>query len=206
MESLTYIIYYYIIKPDFHHTRRKTMKAVLFEIKIDDNLSLVIPRLANAPEIFSLIDKDRDHLRTWLPWVDSTTTQGDTRKNLTERIKGFKQKKQASFYGTLHGEFVASVGFISLNDSEGEIGYWLLSNYSGRGLMTSFVRKCIEYGFEKLNLNRIVIKCAEGNSKSAAVPERLGFTRHKKTEAKRIRNDSEQHTLVFTLDKSDWVK
>lgn len=182
------------------------MEAVLFEIIIDNNLSLVIPHLAKAPEIFSLIDKDRDHLRTWLPWVDSTTTEEDTLNNLAERMEGFKQKKQASFYGTLHGEFVASVGFISLNNGAGEIGYWLLSNYSGRGLMTSFVRKCIEYGFEKLNLNKIVIKCAEGNSKSAAIPKKLGFTQCKKTEAKHIINGSEQHTLVFTLNKKDWSK
>ncbi len=182
------------------------MEAVLFEIIIDNNLSLVIPRLAKAPEIFNLIDKDRDHLRTWLPWVDSTTTEEDTRKNLAERIEGFKQNKQASFYGTFHGEFVASVGFISLNDGAGEIGYWLLSNYSGHGLMTSFVRKCVEYGFENLSLKRIVIKCAERNSKSAAIPERLGFTQRKKTESKSIINGNEQHTLVFTLDKNDWSK
>ncbi len=48
------------------------MKKVLFEIKINDELSLVIPNLNSAPEIFSLIDADRSHLRDWLPWVDST--------------------------------------------------------------------------------------------------------------------------------------
>jgi len=182
------------------------MNAVLFEIKIDENLSLVIPDLVNAPGIFSLIDKDREHLRTWLPWVDSTVTADDTLKNLTERIEGFKQKKQASFYGTLNGDFVASVGFISLDDDVGEIGYWLLSNYGGRGLMTSFVKKCIEYGFEELNLKRIVIKCAEGNSKSSAIPKKLNFTQYERTETKRVRNGSEHHTLIFTLDKSDWCK
>lgn len=182
------------------------MNPVIFEIKIDDSLSLVLPQLTAAPEIFGLIDKDRDHLRTWLPWVDSTSSVEDTRKNLVERIEGFEQKRQASFYGTWNGEFVASVGFISLVDGEGEIGYWLLSNYGGRGLMTSYVRACIEYGFETLNLKRIVIKCAEGNVKSAAIPKRLGFSKCEKTETKRIRNGSEHHTLIFTLDKSDWCK
>lgn len=182
------------------------MKAVLFEIKIDENLSLVIPDLVNAPGIFSLIDKDREHLRTWLPWVDSTTTADDTRKNLTERIEGFNQKKQASFYGTLNGEIVASAGFISLEDGVGEIGYWLLSNYSGRGLMASFVKKCVEYGFGELGLKKVVIKCAEGNSKSAAIPKRLGFIQNERIETKRIRNGNEHHTLIFILDKSDWCR
>lgn len=182
------------------------MKHVIFEIKIDDSLSLVLPHMTAASEIFNLVDKDRDHLQTWLPWVDSTSSAEDTCKNLVERIEGFKQGRQASFYGTLNGEFVASAGFISLVDDEGEIGYWLLSNYSGRGLMTSYVRACIEYGFETLNLKRIVIKCAEGNAKSAAIPKRLGFSKCEITETKRIRNGSEHQTLIFTLDKSDWCK
>ena len=179
------------------------MKKVLFEIKINDELSLVIPNLNSAPEIFSLIDADRSHLRDWLPWVDSTVTAEDTRKNLSERIEGFQKKEQASFYGTLNGAFVASVGFISLKDNEGEIGYWLLSQYRGRGLMTDFVRACIEYGFKELNLNRIVIKCAEGNIKSANIPKRLGFIQNEEFEEKRIRNDSEHNTIVFTLNKDD---
>ncbi len=182
------------------------MKAVLFEIKIDENLSLVIPHLSNAQEIFSLVDKDRDHLRAWLPWVDSTITADDTLKNLVERILGFKKMKQVSFFGTLNGDFVASVGFVSLNDTVGEIGYWLLSNYSGRGLMTSFVKKCIEYGFDELSLKKIVIKCSEGNSKSAAIPKRLGFNQCERTETKCIRNGNEHHALIFTLDKSDWSR
>ncbi len=98
---------------------------------------------------------------------------------------------------------MASVGFISLKDNEGEIGYWLLSQYSGRGLMTDFVRACIEYGFKELNLNRIVIKCAEGNIKSANIPKRLGFIQNEEFKEKRIRNGSEHNTIVFTLNKDD---
>jgi ribosomal-protein-serine acetyltransferase len=182
------------------------MKAFIFKVKIDESLSLVIPDLSRAPEIFSLIDKDREHLRTWLPWADSTLTVEDTRKNLSERIESFTRKKQASFYGTFNGEFVASVGFVVLNDNEGEIGYWLLSKHGGKGLMTSFVKGCIDYGFNELNLNKIVIKCAEGNIKSAAIPKRLGFTQSDKTEKERIRNGEEHRTLIFTLDKSDLRK
>lgn len=182
------------------------MKSVLFKIKIDESLSLVMPHLSCAREIFSLIDKDRDHLRAWLPWVDSTTTAEDTHKNISGRIEGFKKMEQASFYGTLNGKFVASVGFISLTDDVGEIGYWLLSEYGGKGLMTSFVNACIDYGFNELKLNKIIIKCAEGNIKSAGIPRRLGFTQTEKSKTKRIRNGGEYNTLTFTLARNDWSK
>jgi len=180
------------------------MTAPHFELKIDDTLSLVLPPLQAASEIFNLIDADKDHLRTWLPWVDSVTIPADTCKNLADRIEDFQTKKQAAFYGTVDGEYAASVGFISLIDGVGEIGYWLFSYHSGRGLMTTFVKKCIEYGFEELNLNQIVIKCAEGNVKSAAIPQRLGFTQCNETEPARIRNGTDHNTLVFTLDRNQW--
>jgi len=181
------------------------MKSAVFEIKVDENLSLVIPHLSRATEIFHLIDGDREHLRTWLPWVDSVTTEEDTRQNLSDRIKGFENKKQASFFGMVNGNFVASVGFVSLSDGEGEIGYWLLSKYAGKGLMTSFVKVCIDYGFEELGLKTIVIKCAETNTKSAGIPKRLGFTLSDRDESTRLRNGIEHNTLVFLLKKSDWL-
>lgn len=175
------------------------MNEVLFKIKIDESLSLVIPDLSWAPEIFSLIDKDREHLRTFLPWVDDTLSVEDTTKNLVERIETFNKKEQTPFYATLDGKIVASVGFVILKDGEGEIGYWLLSDYCGKGLMTRFVKACIDYGFNELNLHRIVIKCAKTNIKSVAVPQRLGFT---------LSNEigEEQRTLMFKLDRSDWSK
>jgi ribosomal-protein-serine acetyltransferase len=180
------------------------MKSVLFEKQINDDLSLVIPSLSSASEIFNLIDADREHLRTWLPWVDLTVTIEDTRKNLFERIEKFQKKEQASFYGTLNGDFIASVGFISLKDGEGEIGYWLLSQYGGKGLMTTFVRACVDYGFKELNLNKIVIKCAEGNSKSANIAKRIGFIKSEKAEETCIIHGAEYAMLVFTLNREDY--
>ncbi len=182
------------------------MEQVLFELKITDDLSLVLPHPDSIHEIFTLIDGDREYLRTWLPWVDSTITPDDTLLNLLQRIADFHDRKKASFYGTLKGEVVASVGFVSLQGDEGEIGYWLLSSFTGKGLMTSFVRACIEYGFEELNLQTIIIKCAEGNLKSAAIPKRLGFTLSEREEPMRLRNGCERKTLVFELKKSDWYK
>lgn len=182
------------------------MRTSLFELQIDEHLSLVIPDESCASEIYYLIDNDRDHLRPWLPWVDSTQSIDDTRKNIADRIKTFNEKKQASFYGTLDGEFVASVGFVSLKDSVGEIGYWLLSGYQGQGLMTIFVKACIEYGFDQLGLDTIIIKCAEGNSKSAGIPVRLGFTQAETTETTRVSSGVEHHTLIFRLERTEWKK
>ena len=39
----------------------------------DENLTLELPTLENAEELFSVVDANREHLRKFLDWVDKTT-------------------------------------------------------------------------------------------------------------------------------------
>ncbi len=43
--------------------------------------------------------------------------------------------------------------------------------------MTAACRAMVNHAFDELNLHRVEIKCATGNRKSCAIPERLGFTK-----------------------------
>ena len=153
-----------------------------FKLKVDSDLCLIMPDIDLAQIIFTLIEKDREYLGKWLPWVDGTLSVKDTENNILERIDKFNKKEAAAFYVIYKNEIIASVGFVSLDNlkQEGEIGYWLLSKFQGQGLMTKCVKACINYGFEELRLNKIIIKCASKNRRSSAIPVRLGFT-HKKT-------------------------
>lgn len=153
-----------------------------FKLKVDSNLSLIMPDIGLAETVFMLIEKDRDYLKEWLPWVNGTVSVKDTENNILERIDKFNKREAAAFYAVYKNNIIASVGFVSLNNlkKEGEIGYWLLSKYQRQGFMTKCVKTCINYGFKELGLNKIVIKCASENKKSAAIPIRLGFT-YKKT-------------------------
>lgn len=52
----------------------------------------------------------------------------------------------------------------------------MAQNYTGNGIITEAVKELLKIGFGEFNLNKIEIRCAEGNVKSRAIPERLGFT------------------------------
>lgn len=57
------------------------------------------------------------------------------------------------------------------------IGYDLAQPYWNNGYMTEALRAMAQYGFEKLELNRIEALVAPGNIASARVLEKIGFQR-----------------------------
>ena len=77
------------------------------------------------------------------------------------------------------GEVVGGTGFHSIDRGSkcAEIGYWIAKDATGKGIITKSVKRLIDFAFDEIKLNRIVIKCATENMKSRAVPERLGFTK-----------------------------
>ena len=55
------------------------------------------------------------------------------------------------------------------------IGYWLLPEYRGKGLVTRAVHHLCLLALCEKGFNRIQIRCAIGNTASNAIPQRLGF-------------------------------
>lgn len=146
-------------------------------LKIDD-IELKTVTLEEADMLYQLINKNRDYLGEWLIWVDNTKSVEDVEKVIQEWIQS-REKGERIHFGVWYQErLVGVVSFVSMNKEyrKGSIGYWLDSDYQGKGIMTKSCKRLIDYGFNDLHLHRIEISCAAGNSKSRAIPERLGFS------------------------------
>jgi ribosomal-protein-serine acetyltransferase len=139
-------------------------------------ISLSIPQFAD--ELFELTDRNRLYLRRWLPWLDGTRTPEDTRQFLTLQIQRFARGESLHVTIFSDGSIAGVAGFNSLDRTNGigAIGYWLGEEFTGKGGMTTVVRDLIEIGREFYGLQKIDIRCATGNSRSRAIPERLGFS------------------------------
>ncbi len=176
------------------------------KLQVNKKLSLFFPSEERASEIYSIIERERNRLGEFLPWVYQTLNKEDTKNNLQERIENFKQEKSFEFYLKHEDKIIGSVGFVEIDkkNQKGEIGYWIDSKYSGKGYVTQSVQTCIEYGFTKLMLNKIIIRCADNNISSAAVAHRLGFTLEGNLREDRIINTHFINLLNFGLLKSEY--
>lgn len=144
-------------------------------IDIDIQVSLSMPQFAQ--ELFDLTDKNRQFLKKWLPWIDSVEKPSDTQKFIELQLSKFS-KGEVVHQTILYKEKIAGVLGFNLIDQINQIGYlgyWLGEEYNGLGIMTKSVQDLINQGFQYWNLQRIDIRCAVNNTKSRAIPERLGF-------------------------------
>ncbi|HEM6221112.1 TPA: GNAT family N-acetyltransferase [Streptococcus suis] len=80
------------------------------------------------------------------------------------------------------GQVIGSIGLmigkqsgLDLPDSGAELGYWLGQGFWGQGLVPEASQVLLDYGFSKLNLEKIWCRSFAGNTKSLRVQEKLGF-------------------------------
>ena len=149
-----------------------------FIVNVRENLELRMLGADDAPEAFGVIDHNREHLRPWLHWVDTTVSIEDMKEVIayweTRNDSGTALELGIFYLDRYIGKI--SLFDISMSDKNAEIGYWLSIDYQGKGIMTDCVAALVDYAFETLELNRVCIYCATGNKKSRAIPTRLGFT------------------------------
>lgn len=150
----------------------------MFHFKLNEQAELRIVEERYAEEMYATVDRNRARLRQWMPWVDAC--QGP------EEIKAFIQRSLQRL-ATNHGfdaaifvdeKYVGNIGFHDFDwlNRRTSIGYWLDQAHQGRGLVTAAARALTHHALHVLKLNRVEIQAGVDNTKSRAIPERLGFT------------------------------
>ena len=170
----------------------------MFPLSVDEETELELIERGHVDELQKVIERNLDHLRPWMPWAREPTTREGLAAFVGLRLRGHAEGK--GFYAAIRhrGRIAGTVGLnIDQRDRAGEIGYWLDRDLQGRGLVTKSVAAVVERCFGELALHRVEIRCAPGNARSRAVPERLGFLEEGTVrDAERLAED-EYHDLVI---------
>ncbi len=155
--------------------------------------------------IWALVQRERERLAVWMPWASTveTATIDDEREWL-----GSVSSNETTLEGCgvfVDGRFAGGVGLMPERwGIKAEIGYWIGSEYEGRGLVTRAVRALIDVGFEELGLNRIEIRAGVGNLRSRAIPERLGFTREGVERGGGRGTGGYYDSVVYSMLRDEW--
>ena len=150
----------------------------MFYCQINDRHKLRLLHISDAKELYELININRTYLRQWMPWLDSTNNAADIENFIRSTLNQFANNEGFAAAICEKDRIIGIVGLnrIDADNRSGYIGYWLAAPFQGKGIMTSSCQMLIDYAFETLKLNRLVITCAAENQRSRAVSLRLGFT------------------------------
>lgn len=174
-------------------------------LTVNDHIHLQQLRLAHAGIIFETIDRDRNYLRRWLPFVDQTRKPEDT----MTFIKQLQQNLRNDYVYTVwyKGDFAGLAGYKDSDpvNQRTEIGYWLAENMQGKGIMIQTVKKLVDFAFRNLNRNRVQIKVAVGNQKSSAIPEKLGFIFEGIEREGEFHSDRFYDLQLYSMLKKEWT-
>ncbi len=180
----------------------------LFEELRGDRVLVRPFRDSDAQALFEAMVESRDHLRPWLPFADEHQTVDESRHWIIQQMAHWLLRDDLilSIWEKASGRYLGGTGLHPHDWEIGyfEIGYWLRTSAEGHGYITESVRLLTDYAFDNLKANRLEIRCDELNTRSAAIPKRLGYLLDG-----RLRNDVAttdgrlRTTLVFSLIPED---
>ncbi len=180
---------------------------MVLPLQLDRDLELRAIGEADTEALFALVERNREHLREWLPWLDANTTIAQTRDFVRSVLAQEEQGLGSCCTVVFEGRVVGTVGYkpIRWADRSVEIGYWLSRDAVGRGLMTRSCRALVEHAFAGLGLRQVVIRVAVGNARSRAIPERLGFTAECVIGNAEWLYDHFVDHIVYAMRRGDWA-
>jgi RimJ/RimL family protein N-acetyltransferase len=154
------------------------------------DVTLTRARLDDVDDLVAAVNSSLDELRPWMPWAQVPATPASIGEFLERAVANWEAGHEfqfairgASSGGSVGvndgGETGALVGFCGLHDRVGpgglEIGYWVRSDHTGRGLATAAASALTSSALGLQGVSRVEIHCDAANLGSAAIPNKLGY-------------------------------
>jgi RimJ/RimL family protein N-acetyltransferase len=122
----------------------------------------------------------------WTPWVIPDPLEV---RVLEERLARFHAQFDAGesfIYGIFdasESEVLGQAGlYARIGPGALEVGYFLRSDATGRGIATEATRLLVDVAFRSCGVERVEARCEPGNTASIAIPRRLGFSLRETTD------------------------
>ena len=146
---------------------------------ITPRLKIVPPSPECAADLLRAKQESMSELREWMAWAHhKEQTVDEQAAQMREWYAKFILREDLMLLAYTHeGEFVVSTGFHRVNWSipRSDIGYWCKTSALGNGYVTEAANALTRYAFEVLKFRKVTIHVDKENTKSAAIPQCLGF-------------------------------
>ena len=119
-----------------------------------------------------------------MEYFPKTLTLNETENFIERTMKNFNEKGYNYFATEIleTGEFIGFIGMgYETYDNEfypaTNIGWRLKESAWGKGYATEGAKKCIDYAFTELNIEKIIASCIPSNVNSERIMQKIGMTK-----------------------------
>lgn len=178
----------------------------IFERPIDNEIRLRLLEPRHAPALYALIDQNRAYLNRWLSWSRHMYHISDAEQWIKQGLNKYAESDGYAIGIWYQGELVGGIDVLYMDwrDQKSEFGYWLGQAATGKGIMTRTVQHMTDTLFAYWDLNRLTIQCADGNSGSCAIAQRIGYQYEMTRREALWLNDVPHDLHVYGLLAHDW--
>ena len=145
-----------------------------------ERLSIRMPREGDGAIMNAAIVESFHDLKNWLPWAQEVPSVSDSETFARDAKARYAAGTALPLvlFRKEDGLLVGASGFPRIDWSlpKLEIGYWCRSSLTGHGYVSEAVARITRFAFEDAGANRVEIRVDSRNTRSYAIPERLGYT------------------------------
>ena len=121
-------------------------------------------------------------LNEWLPWARTNYQSGDATAFIRDSLQAWKEERAWDYTIRFKSEPDRHVGNLSMwtvskLGKSAEIGYWVRSDETSKGICTEAAEAILGEAFGTLKYHKVIMRIAVGNDASNRVAEKLGFTK-----------------------------
>ncbi|MFN8009243.1 MAG: GNAT family N-acetyltransferase [Terriglobia bacterium] len=153
------------------------MRTELF----DGTLQIRRYETADIPLLFEAARESVPEASRWLPWLHAGYSMEESLEWVNDSRKQWEIGQEYSFaiIDPMTHLFMGGVGLNQINAMHriANLGYWVRSSCTGRGVATAATRLVSQFGFQDLKLQRLEILVEVGNVASQRVAEKAGAHR-----------------------------
>jgi len=135
-------------------------------------------RMEDVPHLFTAIRESSPELCRWMTWCRSDYSLEDTAAFVARRDAQWQLGEEYSFviYDLENDDLLGSAGLSRVDQIHrfANLGYWVRSGRTGRGIASAAVRMVGEFALKELGLNRVEIIVPSENLASIRVAEKVG--------------------------------
>ena len=170
------------------------------------NVTLRTYREDDADAVYEAVIANAEPLRPFMHWMTPDYSADSAREFVCRNIREFQERRSAGYGIFREKEFIGAIGFVSFDEKarKTELGYWISKCEEGKGIVSAACEVLLNYAFRDLGLNRVEIRCSAENRRSAAIPERLGFTKEGLLRKSEYRDGRLHDFVVYGLLADEW--